>query len=243
MATTDQIHIHRHWYGRHHEVGGVMAETVLIMPLLVTVFGIVLFSGMSMLRFERATVMDRYAVWKDVTNGYGPGNEEEYNDTFMNGEAATLVYKVEEGPSYRTTNIMREASEGESMEALLYFEYMSALLPSQKKYIFKTTHTTDSSFFRWMGMRNIHSYERIDNEWKYSNGVTLNEYDKWTYAAPRISLEQIHTGYFYDSYDDSLQASISRGNTYAEIFREFHFDRPPYRGPIVISEDWENVDW
>ncbi|QQE13118.1 pilus assembly protein [Planctomycetota bacterium] len=225
---------------KHRTFGGVMAETVLIMPLVLVIFALVVFFGLSMLRTERTSIMDRYIVWKEAYRAPGPETVEDLNNAFLGGDADKIEYRTSQEPANRPLMALQNAVKERSRTTYEYTNEMLEDFPSQIKFVFKTSYNTGIPFFEWLGTWHKHGHERVDNEWKFVNVPVLNEYDKWTYGnEEKVSPEFVQTDYFWSWYDSALVQCIRNDNEYAMIFREFHHSRPTYRGPMVVPEDWQ----
>ena len=79
--------------------GTAMSEMVLVVPFLLVVVAYVFYFGRGMVRVQRAQVMDRYEVWRQVsrtpggpkyTEPTGRDNGPQLNDTFFAGNAISV---------------------------------------------------------------------------------------------------------------------------------------------------------
>ena len=151
-----------------------------------------------------------------------------------------MEYLLLQEPANRPLMALQNATKKQSLTTYDYTNEILQDFPSQIKYVFKTSYDTSIPFFDWMGTWHKHGHERVDNEWKFVNSLILNHHDKWTYSNEvKVSPEFIQTEYFYNWYDQKLKLMVKNGNEYAVIFREFHYSRPTYKGPMVVDEDWQ----
>jgi len=69
---------------RRRSRGAAMAEFVLVMPLIVVIIVLLFYMGRLMIEAQKATVMVRYEVWRDVDQAPRPGSDEANNHPQLN---------------------------------------------------------------------------------------------------------------------------------------------------------------
>ena len=230
-------------YEKYKQRGSVMAEAVLVMPLLMVVFALVVFFGFGMMRYERDSMMDRYAVWRDVVDGPGASTSTELNKAFLNEHAEYIdIHRNPVFPSGEREHlqwVMEEQWEIPVWQNSFIADATDSFVTG-KLYRFHTKHpSVFASLSEWRSV-NHHGFVRIDHEWKFANGIRLDDEKGWMPQSSRSHHVDVLRDHFYEEVDYSLETLENAQNEDAARMRNMYRFVPAYRGPVVWKEEiWQ----
>ncbi len=185
--------------------GAVMAETVLILPVILVLLLMLLFYGYSVTRLQRASMPDRYEAWRRVHYADGPragglsttqfpayAGTDHINATFWNDRARTITHGTTSNFPNETREAMIDGASRASVDAgryadnLLYNE-----LPHGITARFGTTHDHQLGLIQSEALVGpiSHSHTRIGTEWKYVDGMIERDDGKWVHIQPIHGLD------------------------------------------------------
>jgi hypothetical protein len=188
--------------------GAVMAEFVLIIPLIVMLLALLLYLGRLVVRVHHASVMARYEVWRQVNDAPGPHSEGPagevssdqqvlLNETFFGGKASQIVQSHNNGgfPSEPYQQLIDTAGQFSPdartlADTLIYHSGGDYRGSSGHREGFATKY--DNTVARWegilsVGSRNVENPElsslirrhsRIGTDWPYTIDFRASA-DEW----------------------------------------------------------------
>ena len=235
--------------GRRKTRGAVMAEMVLVTPLIMVVLVLILYFGWNMRRLARVTNMDRYVVWKQTTPGSpGPAGVSELNDAFF-GDNSDQASELD--PQDRSSRTAVPDAHIELLEELAdeSYSYYDLLLDDNPTGIYGRISVQHEQFSplleRIMGdsLRNPTGHRRLNGDWRFADGVRYNtSKSKWEPNGRRISPGPSLRDIFFIDLDEELASSSENGNPLAEATRDFYTVYPGYLGPDIPTRR-ENGRW
>ncbi len=223
--------------------GTAMSEMVLVVPFLLVVVAYVFYFGRGMVRVQRAQVMDRYEVWRQVsrtpggpkyTEPAGQDNGPQLNDTFFAGNAISVDDSGETWqyfPDDAPLELVQQISAFSGDAARLAEEAHDAF-PKGRSVGFSTGHEEKVPLWKIFDGKIRHRHTRLDNEWKFANN--------WNGSGP--GAEQSGGGpwmmpeirdVFIDDFDGIMENLENGGNYMAERIRWIYLRKPSYRGPEI----------
>lgn len=238
---------------RHRsQLGAVMAETVMITPILMIVIVLIMYLGWNFRRLERITNMDRYESWRQVTPGTtGPQQAEilahqPLNDAFF-GDTSDQARILDTANNRGRTAIPEAHRRLQQQTADETFAYLESLLnnsPTNHYERFEARHDQVSPYLAALmsdQTRNRTGHRRLNGDWRYANGVTYNgEKQKWEPDGYRVAPGPALREVFFVELDEALQPYTTT-NDLAAAIRDFYTSYPEYRGP-EIPTSWNQGD-
>ncbi|WP_432799041.1 hypothetical protein [Poriferisphaera sp. WC338] len=216
----------------HRQMGSVMAEAVMVMPLLIVVFALLVFFGYGMVRFQRDSMMDRYETWREVTDGEGVNDEAGLNAAFLGGNAdAIKIHREDYFPGGARSIFDASLADLEDPSQAAFIMDVVESFPSGRQLHFKTIHQEEVPIFHEMERPNRHGFLRIGNEWKFANGLRLDGSHGWVPTSPRLTHIDTIRETYYAEMDAFLDPMIDDGVEGADLMQQFYTFVPGYGGP------------
>jgi hypothetical protein len=227
--------------------GTAMSEMILVVPFLLTVLAYVFFFGRGMVRVQRAQVMDRYEVWRQVGRapggigtpnpGYtepGGANGPQLNDTFFAGNAISVNDSGETWsyfPDDAPQELVQQLSSFSGDAAALAEEAHEAF-PKGRSVGFSAGHEERIPLWKPFQGTIRHRHTRLDNEWKFANdwdnfGPTAEQSGGGPWMMPEIR------DVFIEDFDGMMENLENGGNYIAKRIRWIYLRKPSYRGPEI----------
>lgn len=170
-----------------------MPETVLVLPLLLVILGMVLYFGRGMLRLQRAQVMDRAEAWRlphhpteaslddalrppnrspgpRVIPPHADGLNAKLNQAFLGNKADAVEGDVTAIRFDQAINVTLEAANGHSTDARVLAETYFSSFPSGQRPRFKITYTAETLLWQQFESPMAHGSLRLGHDWNYANG-------------------------------------------------------------------------
>ena len=234
-----------------------MAETVLVLPVILLLLLMLLFYGISMARLQRASGQDRYEAWRRVHYGFGPRAHglstitnvpyegiDHINTTFWKNGAEDIGYAYSRFFPDDTRDAMIDEAGRASLDAGDYTDQLlNHALPHGSTFGFDTTFVHRSDLLDTDTIS--HGHTRIGSEWKYVDGVRQRHDGEWVQTQPygRDDTEWWRIGHvtpgdtiryvFMEDLDQPLESPADSGNRIAIAVRGYYRWFPGYRGPDV----------
>ena len=223
-----------------------MAEMVLVMPLLLVILSLLFFLGWGMLRMQRTTLVDRYEVWREASDGTGPGadpatREDQLNDTFFMGEAGSidLVTRTAFGDQDGRVELERAARRLSTDAGDLSREIVDPLVAGRGG-VAQVQMPVVGNLWSRFDDTTAARHARLEHEWPYAHGLRLDParsttgwMQGWRYHAPHTHTRTALPDLFWQPFDRRLEGYENTGNDIARILRSFYRTHPRYRGPDV----------
>jgi len=220
-----------------------MSEMVLVLPFIVLVLAYVFYFGRGMVRVQRAHVMDRYEVWRQVERTpAGPRYSEpnglphgpQLNDTFFAGNAASI------NDAHHTWHYFPDDAPQELVQQIITYSGDAALLaqeaqeafPKGRSIGFTTRHDETIPLWKPFNGQLRHRFTRLDNEWKFANNWTEAGPDGWHSGGGPWMMPEIRD-VFITEFDGVMEGLENGGNYIARRIRWIYLRKPSYRGPTV----------
>lgn len=223
--------------------GTVMIETVLVLPLIVTVLALIFYFGWAMPHLQRAAMVDRYAAWRQVTHAPGPAatadSTAQLNTTFFAGKAASLQLLQQVGfPTAARQAWLAEAAALDPNVGRLARSAAQAW-PAGREVSVQLEYNATTPLGRFLQGTIRHHHVRLGNEWKYVNRMHLSPTDEKWHPMPRpvLSLSPYLRQIFFPNLDAALRPLDQRGNAIAHALRQDYAAQPPYAGP-ALPNSW-----
>lgn len=161
-----------------------MAETVLVMPLLVLSLVLIVYLGWNFRRLAQVTNMDRYSVWAEVTPGTS-GLSGGINDSFfgLNGDQALTLGSSRNNEAFMPKG-HTELRDRQTDETYSYFDEFLEQNPGGLHQRYAATHqqrmNTDMLGLSEL-TRNGDGHGRMDGDWRYAREV-YRDGSRWLYG-------------------------------------------------------------
>ena len=223
-----------------------MTEMILVIPFLMLILAFVFYFGRGMVRVQRAQLMDRYEVWRDVANAPGPKwtdpeslpNGPLLNDTFFAGNAES-VEKIGSNffPDDAPDELIDEAQNFSNGTSELVEESHDAF-PRGRSVNLTTDHEETIPLWKQFDGPIRHRHTRLENDWRHVNGWTGDGPDAEYAGGGPWMLPEVRD-VFLESLDGPLENMIDgTDNPLARAIRNTSLNKPGYGGPeIDISGD------
>ena len=217
--------------------GTAMAETVLVLPLIVAVLSLMIFFGWAMRRLDQVVVLDRYEAWREVTHAPGPApvgeHTSELNQTFFAGRAQRITLAGQIAyPSGARQTLLDDAARMSVQVGQLAQSALSHF-PRTREVAEQTTQNSQVPFWQQFAGPLGHHHVRLDNEWKYVNRLHLSPDDEQWHpvAKPTLTLAPSLRQVFFPTLDGQLTSLAGSGNPIARSMKDAYALEPPYVGP------------
>jgi hypothetical protein len=207
--------------------------------------------GRQMVRMQRATMMDRYDVFRMTSHVYdelGPapdgGTNSTMNQAFFGGNAQSITHEQhpELYPDHVSSKIVDKANE-HSTDTSTFAQWMLDRLPRGAFTSFRVTHTSGIVLWQPFMTPIGHSAAKLDHEWRFVNGLSLAgaggepswpEHFDWRYQGPETHLTmQGVRQLFMSPLDQALAPMIAESNNLASVTASACWGEPGYVGPTV----------
>lgn len=174
--------------------GSAMTETVLVLPLIFFILGLLFFFGQAMTRWQRSSVTDRYEAWRQTQYGQGPGAEfakrgfdfgsaGQLNQIFFGDNADRLevadrsgrinieepVDIIAEAAHLAATPTTVPAYEPASAEELV--RELHSRTPAWWRVDLSTEHISDVPLYQRFAGPVRHQSTRIDGDWSFATWI------------------------------------------------------------------------
>lgn len=236
------------------QLGAVMAETVMITPILMIVIVLIMYLGWNFRRLERVTNMDRYEAWRQVTPGargpqqaevlaHQPLNDAFYGDT---SDQARILSAAGNRGRTQIPEAHRILQQQTADETFAYLESMLNSSPTNLYERFEARHDQVSPYLAALMSdltRTRTGHRRLNGDWRYSNGITYNgEKQKWEPDGYRVTPGSALREVFFVELDEGLEP-YTGNNDLATAIRDFYTAYPGYRGPEIPTSWDQNGGW
>ncbi len=217
-----------------------MVETLLALPIIMLILGLLFYVGRAMSRLQGAETMARYETWRQadrVPDDEGPHADAAtghrlLNDTFLAGRADAIDHGVGDRFSTDAVDELADAVELASEPAGLLLEALRNHLPHGRTTRQETEHTTASRLGRLFDGPVQKAHTRADHDWRFVNGWDALT-SPWTPGPPYARNHEAIRDVFFPDYDEALHALAADGNPLAAAMRRLYLQHEGYRGPTV----------
>jgi hypothetical protein len=166
-----------------------MTEMVLVLPLLMVVLALLFYFGHMGIRVQRASVMARYEVWRDVEDAPGPSGpchnpsgHPMLNYAFFSSQARG-IYHVQNDNGFDDepydrwirASSERSADSARVLQAELYTQSGSLRWPNGHAEAMRIEHDTAVPLWQRIDGSITRGHRRIDNDWRYAVGWAGDE--------------------------------------------------------------------
>ncbi len=222
-----------------------MSEMVLVTPMLIVVLAYLTYFGQGMVRVQRAAVMDRYEVWREVASvmdddgtAWGPHTQQnsasQLNATFFAGNADDIdIARRTTFPTDAPDELVRRTDMVYGGDAVTLLERIFDDLPRGREITFNTAHSNDVRLFTPFEGPIRHTHLRLGNDWRFVNGQQRQQDGSWRPTGPRVAHTSALVETFFRPFDESMSFMADNGNGYAGIVRALYRSQPGYAGPDV----------
>ena len=234
---------------RRRRRGTAMIEAVIVLPFIFFTLALVVYFGFQIERLQRATVVDRYESWRGAARAEGPQastlngrRTRELSETFFAGDtpAELLIEGRDFFPREPHTEWRNLVADEHAQAGTLADAYFDGF-PRGRSVRFYTRHDTDIRMLAAMQRPIRHRHTRLDTDWRFANGLRLDDKDGWVPDSPRVTPGQAVRTVHYGTFDGKLAPYTD--NPIANAVREFYGIYPPYRGPRVYTQWEKGVGW
>lgn len=219
--------------------GTAMAETILVLPLIVAVLSLIIFFGWAMRRLQQASVIDRYEAWREVVHAPGPAptsnGMSQLNQTFFADHAQRIAMASQIAyPSGARQPLINDAYHINPTVGRLADRAINDW-PEAREVVSEVTENSHVPFWQQFAGPLRHHHVRLDNEWKYVNRLQLSPADdKWQpVPRPNLTLAPNVRQLFFPTLDEQLRTLAQQGNPIARSMRDAYALEPPYQGPSL----------
>lgn len=226
-----------------HRGGTVMIETLMALPMIMLVLGLIFYVGRAMSRLQGAEVMSRYETWRQadrVPDAVGPHTDNAtgnvlMNQAFLAGRADHIDHAVEDRFPTDAIDDLESTMHMRSEAAERLLRALRENLPHGRTTRQETRYHSGSRLGHLFDGPIRKAHTRADHDWRFANGWEAQT-TPWTPAAPYAhNLPAIRDVFFPDE-DESLRALAEDGNALAGAIRQLYLRHAGYRGPTVESE-------
>ncbi|MBI1337426.1 MAG: hypothetical protein GC164_10740 [Phycisphaera sp.] len=219
-----------------HRRGTVMAEMVLVLPLLIAILALLLFLGPAMVRLQHGKTMARYEVWRMAVRAPGPSANDalghpQLNQLFFANRASQIT--LDAGPGYpnEPDNTFNQFAGSVSDNTGRFAQAVTDQLEHGRSRLFHVTHPSRND--AWGGPI-ASRFTRIGHDWRFVNGWTYNtSRAAWEMAPPFADHLDIIRDVFYENEDAPILDLDQSGNRLASVLRRIYMAHPGYAGPTI----------
>lgn len=246
--------------------GAAMIEGLLVLPIIMLMLSLAIYFGLSMQRFERTMMMDRYESWRGAARAPGPSagttadsSTLELRDTFFAGDNPSVGFEPSDYFPIEPTDDLRQAASSLNGGAATLMGQYFAQFPRGRSIRFSVTDQSGVALWdRLFPGALRHRHTKMDTDWKFFNHVV--EGNRW-YDDRTGTWETVYDPRFDDAEDglptmgpanavrETFYADFDRrldpyaaSNPVAERVQEFYTYYPNYHGP-TLPTDWTPQGW
>jgi len=244
-----------------------MIEGVLVLPMIMFVLSLVIYFGVSMKRFQRMAMMDRYEARRSVTRSPGPGtgitpgsSASELREVFFLGDSVRVGVQPTDYFPPEAAAALEVAAESFAGQAGLLFERYRADLPRGRSFRFFVAGTSGVGLWdRLFPGAMAHRHALMDTDWRFFNYVVeANEWyddrsERWELlldpnrgpddaGLPTLGPADSVREAFYSDFDRRLDAFAS-SNPLASRMQDFFLAYPAYLGPTLPANWSPQTGW
>ena len=216
----------------HRQIGAVMSEFVLILPMIIVILALLFYFGHLVIRAEHTITMARYETWRRAAGAPGPYADDAtgstlLNQTFLANRATTLDINDPTTDHYFPNDpyeLMIDSAQGVSpsagdiADAFLYWPNGNHRNSRGRRVTLSVTH--EDTVEMWNRITSIarrdianpeqtplrRRHTRIGTDWSYTNDWRASA-DRWadTSGGNRHHLQAVRDVFFAD-FDTDLDA-------------------------------------
>ena len=244
--------------GRARQRGSAMIEGLLVLPLIMFMLSLAIYFGISMQRFQRTMMMDRYESWRGAARAPGPSagtsadsSTLELRSTFFAGDDPTVGYDPTDYFPDEAMNDLRDAAAEIDTDAELILRQYAVNFPRGRS--IRISVSDNSGIALWDRLfpgALRHRHTKMDTDWKFFNQVV--EGNKWfddrsgawetlldprrrgaeAPSMPTLGPAQSVREAVYADFDRRLDA-YAASNSLADRIQDFYTYYPNYFGPTL----------
>lgn len=213
------------------QLGAAMTETVVSLPLILLLLAMMVYFGLNMQRWQRASMSSRYEAWRQMDDGVHSltmleDDAERIDELFLAGNAEEVTVNVSFGRATAAEQMLKDEAARISPDALDWMETMLSLAPGTRGVGVTASYETPEGIMSRFAGPLRHHHVVLDGDWLYAPQLYLRGSDR-----PRDMVWPVIHEVFYEDMAARFDPLVSGGNGVAGSIWSQHVIVPWYNGP------------